>query len=91
VLKKLFVFALLLYPTWGSAAQPILMFEDVSGDMSIEQVLSNPQRFQQTSKTAFGFSDSVFWLRIELENPTSIQQIKIIQFDFHGLEKVESH
>lgn len=85
MLKKLFVFALLLYPTWGFAAQPLLMFEDVSGDMSIEQVLSNPQRFQQTDKTAFGFSDSVFWLRIDLENPTSVQQTKVIQFNFHGL------
>lgn len=55
MLKKLFVFTLLLYPMWGNAAQPVLMLEDVSGDMSIEQVLSNPQRFQQTDKTAFGF------------------------------------
>ena len=91
MLKKLFVFALLLYPMWGTAAQPVLMLEDVSGDMSIEQVLSNPQRFQQTDKTAFGFSDSVFWLRIDLENPTSVQQTKVIQFNFHGLEKVENY
>ena len=62
------------------------MLEDDSGDMSIQQVLSNPDGFQQTDKTAFGFSDSVFWLRIDLENPTSVQQTKVIQFNFHGLE-----
>ena len=62
MLKKWLVFILLAYPMWGAAAQHVLMFEDVSGELSIEQVLSDPQRFQPTDKTAFGFSDSVFWL-----------------------------
>lgn len=91
MLKKWLVFILLAYPMWGAAAQHVLMLEDVSGDMSIEQVLSDPERFQETDKTAFGFTDSVFWLRIDLENPTTVQQTQVIQFDFHGLEQVRNY
>ena len=91
MLKKWFVFILLVCPVWGATAQQIFMLEDDSGDMSIQQVLSNPDGFQQTDKTAIGFSDSVFWLRVDLENPTSVQQTQVIQFDFHGLELVQNY
>ena len=91
MLKKWFVFILLVCPMWGATAQQIFMLEDDSGDMSIQQVLSNPDGFQQTDKTAIGFSDSVFWLRVDLENPTSVQQTQVIQFDFHGLELVRNY
>ena len=88
MLKKWFVFTLLVWPMWGAAAQQIFVPEDDSGELSIEQIVSDPQRFQLTEKTAFGFSDSVFWLRIDLENPTSVEQTQVIQFDFYGLEQV---
>ena len=91
MLKKWFVFILLVCPMWGATAQQIFMLEDDSGDMSIQQVLSNPDGFQQIDKTAIGFSDSVFWLRVDLENPTSVQQTQVIQFDFHGLELVRNY
>ena len=91
MLKKWFVFTLLVWPMWGAEAQQIFMLEDDSGELSIEQVVSDPQRFQATDKTAFGFSDSVFWLRIDLENPTSVEQTQVIQFDFYGLEQVRNY
>lgn len=91
MLKKWFVFILLVCPMWGATAQQIFMLEDDSGEMSIQQVLTNPDGFQQTDKTAFGFSDSVFWLRVDLENPTSVQQTQVIQFDFHGLERLQNY
>lgn len=89
-MKSLVVLILSLFAIFGAAATPVLMFEDVSGELSLEQILSDPQRFQPTDRTSFGFSDSVFWLRIDLKNPTSVQQTQIIQFDFHGLEQVRN-
>ena len=91
MLKKWFVFTLLVWPMWGAAAQQIFMLEDDSGELSIEQIISGPQRFQLTDKTAFGFSDSVFWLRIDLENPTSVEQTQVIQFDFHAPEQLRNY
>ena len=52
-------------------AQPIEVFEDPTGSITIEQILAEPDRFEQTHQKSFGFSQSTFWLRVQLSNPST--------------------
>ena len=52
----------------GSPADGIWVFEDTTASLSFEDVVAMPDAFVQTTDTNIGFSDSAFWIRVELSN-----------------------
>ena len=62
-------------------AQPIEVFEDPTGSITIEQILAKPDRFEQTDQKSFGFSQSTFWLRVPLSNPSTAAAEQTILFE----------
>ena len=47
--------------------------------------------FVQTTDTNIGFSDSAFWIRVELTNDTDERQTPVVQFDSHILLLIEAY
>ena len=50
-----------------------------------------PDAFVQTTNTNIGFSDSAFWIRVELTNDTDKRQTQVVQFDSHILPLIEAY
>ena len=68
-----------------SAADGIWVFEDTTASLSFEDVVAMPDAFVQTTNTNIGFSDSAFWIRVELTNDTNERQTQVVVFDFSVL------
>ena len=68
-----------------SAADGIWVFEDTTASLSFEDVVAMPDAFVQTTDTNIGFSDSAFWIRVELTNDTNERQTQVVVFDFSVL------
>ena len=73
-----------------SAQESIWVFEDVTASLSIEEVASKPDAFTQVSSGDMGRSNSAFWVRVELENESGLQQTQVVQFHSHVISKVEA-
>lgn len=75
-IARLVVFGWWILFGYTAGAQTLEVLEDPKGNLSIEQILASPDRFELTHQTSFGFSDSTFWLRIQLSNdrPTPSEQ-----------------
>lgn len=80
-LKKIWGLGWLIFFSQLASAQPIEVFEDPTGSITLEQILSEPDRFEPTAQKSFGFSESTFWLRIRLSNPASTNTEQIIQLE----------
>ena len=50
-----------------------------------------PGAFVQTTDTNIGFSDSAFWIRVELSNDTDERQTQVVQFNSHILPLIEAY
>ncbi|NRP51942.1 Sensor protein EvgS precursor [Marinobacterium sp. xm-v-242] len=74
-------------PVWAQEA--IWVFEDTTASRSIEDVVGSPASFVKTTDTHKGFSQSVFWLRVDLTNETAQRQTQVVQFESHLLPKIE--
>ena len=74
-----------------SRADGIWVFEDTTASLSFEEVVAMPDAFVQTTDTNIGFSDSAFWIRVELTNDTDERQTQVVQFDSHVLPKIEAY
>ncbi len=59
------------------------ILEDLNGEISIEEIMTTQwqSRFthSQESIPYYGFSDSIFWFRIKLENQTATQQSLVLE------------
>ena len=73
------------------AQEPIWVFEDTTASLTIEDVAAMPEAFVQTTDTNIGFSDSAFWIRVELTNGTDEWQTQVVQFDSHALPIIEAY
>lgn len=91
VLALFWLFSALLLVTRGAQASEIWVFEDTSGSKTYDEVMANPQWFEQTSDTSRGFSDSVFWIRETLTNPFATPMTQVVQFDSLRLPLVEEY
>ena len=74
-----------------SPADGIWVFEDTTASLSFEDVVAMPDAFVQTTDTNIGFSDSAFWIRVELRNDTDKRQTQVVQFDSHVLPLIEAY
>ena len=74
----------------GSAVDSIWVFEDTTASLSVEDVVAMPDAFVQTTDTNIGFSDSAFWIRVELTNNTNERQTQVVQFDSFTLPVIEA-
>lgn len=79
----------LAFPTW--AQESIQVFEDTTASLGIEDVIAMPEAFVKTTDTSIGFSDSAFWVRVELTNETNERQTKVVQFDSFSLPVIEAY
>ena len=68
-----------------SPADGIWVFEDTTSSLSFEDVVAMPDAFVQATDTNVGFSDSAFWIRVELRNDTDERQTQVVVFDFSVL------
>ena len=50
-----------------------------------------PDAFAQTTDTNIGFSDSAYWIRVELTNDTDERQTQVVQFDSHVLPIIDAY
>ena len=86
---------LALLPRLSLAADPpadgIWVFEDTTASLSFEDVVAMADAFVQTTDTNVGFSDSAFWIRVELTNDTDERQTQVVQFDSHLLPLIEAY
>ena len=92
-LLALIILALLprLSTAADSSADGIWVFEDTTASLSFEDVVAMPDAFAQTTDTNIGFSDSAFWIRVELTNDTDERQTQVVQFDSHVLQLIETY
>ena len=74
-----------------SPADGIWVFEDTTSSMSFEDIVAMPDAFVQTADTNIGFSDSAFWIRVELTNDTDARQTQVVQFDSYVLPVIEAY
>ena len=74
-----------------SPADGIWVFEDTTASLSFEDVVAMPDAFVQTTDTNISFSDSAFWIRVELRNDTDKRQTQVVQFDSHILPLIEAY
>ena len=73
-----------------SPADGIWVFDDTTASLSFEDVVAMPDAFVQTTDTNIGFSDSVFWIRVELTNDTDERQTQVVQFESFTLPVIEA-
>lgn len=78
----------LLFLSPFANAQQIEVFEDVQGTATIEQVLANPAWFEKTDQVSRGFSNSTYWLRVNLSNGSDQPDEQVVQFHSHLLSEV---
>ena len=94
-IQLLALIILALLPRLSLAAESpsdgIWVFEDTTASLSFEDVVAIPDAFVQTTDTNVGFSDSVFWIRVELTNDTDERQTQVVQFDSHLLQLIEAY
>src|SRR5690606_35113261 len=68
-------------------------FEDKSASLGIEQMLNpefEPQFFRPDKKVlSFGFSDSTWWARLQLENPSASPRRILILQHYPLLDEIE--
>ena len=74
-----------------SSADGIWVFEDTTASLSFEEVVAMPDAFVQTTNTNIGFSDSAFWIRVELRNDTDKRQTQVVQFESFTLPVIEAY
>lgn len=86
--KGLLLLVLLVLAFAARAADDVDVFEDTTGGISFFEVSENPEWFSETDDTSFGFSESVYWIRVELRNPAGYTTTKVIQFDSLRLPEV---
>jgi signal transduction histidine kinase len=71
--------------------QAIHGYEDEAGGLSIEEILANPDAvaFRHLDRTVpnFGFSDSVFWLRLNLTVPADAASDWLMQIGYAPLNR----
>jgi hypothetical protein len=71
----------------ASAAQPKLaVLEDPTGELTIAQVRSQPQRFEawptERGPINLGLSDSAYWIRVELDLPHSASADWVLELPY---------
>ena len=79
---------LIFFSQFAVGAQQIEVFEDAQGTATIEQVLANPAWFEKTDQVSPGFSDSTYWLRVNLSNRSDQPSEQVVQFHSHALSEV---
>jgi signal transduction histidine kinase len=78
----------------ASAAQPKLaVLEDPTGELTIAQVRSQPQRFEawptERGPINLGLSDSAYWIRVELDLPHSASADWVLELPYFQLRTVD--
>ena len=74
-----------------SPADGIWVFEDATASLSFKDVVAMPDAFMQTTDTNLGFSDSAFWIRVEMTNDTDERQTQVVQFESFSLPVIEAY
>jgi signal transduction histidine kinase len=78
----------------ASAAQPKLaVLEDPTGELTIDQVRAQPQRFEawptERGPVNLGLSDSAYWIRVELDLPHSASADWVLELPYFQLRTVD--
>ncbi len=72
--------------------QHVEFLEDPSGELSLEEVRERPD-WQASSPGTFnkGYSESAWWLRLTLDNPTEQSQQRLLSISYPVLDSVDVH
>jgi len=67
--------------------------EDPSGQLRYDDVAAAGQQWQRNGDTTFnrGFSSSVWWLRLRLHNPSSLDTYRMLELGYALLDYVDFH
>ena len=80
LLYGLIALILFTFSNTAAAHSHILLFEDPTGRYSDTEMLNTPHLFQPITEGSRGFSNSTFWLRVELSNASSEPVENVVQF-----------
>ena len=69
----------------------ISIFEDKKNSLIIEDIIKQPESFKKVNRYTFGVKNSTFWIRLNISNDSSKQQIKYIRFHYSLLENVDMY
>ena len=72
-------------------AEGVYLFEDTTASLTVDEVIAMPDAFVNTTNTHIGFSDSAFWIRVDLKNDTNSPQTQVVQFRSHTIPFVEAY
>lgn len=80
-------------PTSWADSTSLDYFRDTSAQMSLEDIQSEDLQWQSTARNRanFGFIDDVIWLRIPLNNPSSLEVTKHLRINYPLLDHVDSY
>lgn len=79
----------LAFPAW--AQEPIWLFEDPTGQRTLDEIKENPQWFELTEKTSRGYTKSTFWIRIDLVNSSNQSVEQNVSFKSTQLPRVQEY
>lgn len=79
---------ILLGSNAAHASGEIWVFEDLTGELTFQEVVENPQGFEKTTDTSRGMTNSVFWVRVDLQNDSNVPVNKVVSFDSISLPEV---
>ncbi|MCB1890381.1 MAG: response regulator [Rhodocyclaceae bacterium] len=73
-------------------ANALSAYEDVTGQTSAEDVIARAgELFTPQATSSLGFSDSVWWLRIELANEAPVPKTYAIAFEYPLMSRVDAY
>ncbi|QSZ40630.1 hypothetical protein GJV85_00355 [Sulfurimonas aquatica] len=87
-----YLVTLLLFTLTLFASEPAYLYEDKNSSVTIDYVKENADViFKSTDDLSKGFSNSAWWLKIDIENPTDEKVDKHLIFEFQLLQKIEAY
>lgn len=77
---------------WSTSSQALLVFEDISGKLTPEQVITQQQnQFIERENGFIDGSQSVWWVKASLHNPQNSSSESFIKFDHGLIEQVDAY
>jgi PAS domain S-box-containing protein len=68
------------------------LYEDVDGNLTPWEVVQGAERlFSESGDASIGYSDSVWWLKIDLQNPGSAESTLAVVFDFAQMTHIDAY
>lgn len=73
--------------------EAVVYLEDTRGEMTVDDVRRPDTRWDANGDSAFnrGYSNSVWWLRLQLHNPGSTELKRLLELAYAVLDRVDVH